>query len=631
MSLADIYEMFWIGINTKQSIEGSSSRLFGAILILILQFGPHDLLSQDPVINKISSGDSLFALGDSSYFSYAYEKAILHYRQALGLYETAKDSVKVSNTLNDIGISYRRLGTFDSALWYYEKALDLDVLMLDSARIIGRYRNMSSLYVDRGNYTRASRLLLDAREIALKTGYTNSLGGVNNALGSLYENQEEYDKAITYYHQAKKVYLRADNQAKYGIALNNLGKSYSEMQRWDSAFYYLREALQVKREHATANSLAYTVHDLGSVFLSRSELDSAEHYLQRAYQMREQLSDRLGLAQTANELGSLYLQQSNLDEAYSYIMQAREYAKDESTQKILLDNTRTLRDYYLAAGDTVKAFQTNNSWTALRDSVLNKAKVKVLEQESAYKLSLKEAARKQEETKAINQRRIAEKRLIILVVVTGATILLIVLVLVVIRQRTSIKKLSENLKLVNRDMYHRKKNDYMRLLNEISASNVVVSDDIRGQLLASAAVDESLYEDESDMVELSQYLEEKLEDVVDAQGFKTHQVNLETKLERVQISGQRASAIFLVINELITNSLKHSFADRGGVVHLSAVYEKGTLSVTYKDDGAPFPAKMKNKGMGQAIISNVLKPLKAKLNREVRDSWNLSTFKIKLS
>ncbi|MDW3194078.1 MAG: tetratricopeptide repeat protein [Cytophagales bacterium] len=598
--------------------------------ILVQLFGFQSIAQHSPQV-KIETGDSLFALGDSSYFDNDYDGAIDKYLLALIEYRLSNDTIKTSNTLNDIGLSFKKLGLFDSALTYYNLALELDLLMLDSARIIARYRNLSNLYVDRGNFTQASEILLEAREIALKTGHRSSLGGVNNALGSLYENQEEFNKAINYYHQAKWEYQWNGNQQGYGIALNNLGKSYIELGISDSAFFYLHQALSVKKEHSKPNSIAYTLHDLGCLFLSLSSLDSAEQYFLQAYDMREKLSDQLGLAQTANELGLLYLKMSDPSEAFFYITQARKYAQAEGTQKLFIENTHTLSKYYLATGDTLLAYNTLDFWANLKDSILSESKFEVLELQSAFELKRKEEERKQQEKKALNQSRIAEQRLLIIGGVTAAALMLVGLVLYVIRQRSKIKALNENLKLVNRDMYHRKKNDYMRLLNEISETNVTISEDIRGQLLASAAVDESLYEEAYDMVDLDDYLDERLEDIADAQGLSAKEVALRTELDRVKISGQRATAILLVLNELMTNSAKHSFADRGGIIHIVISGESGHLRVIYKDDGAPFVSKARSgAGMGQKIIEQVLKTLRTELSREVQGQWNQSSFVIKV-
>lgn len=597
-------------------------KLFGFVLIYcwqILAFA-----------QTITTGDQLFALGDSCYYKGDYSGSIVYYRQALKLYREDQDTAKIAKSLNDMGVSFRRIGEFDSALSYYQQAVHLDIIRKDTLRIVNRYFNLSNVHNDRGNYSQASELMIKALVLAEKKNFTKSKANLNNALGLLYYNQKDFDRALPYYHEAKVVYEQLEDFYRINIVLNNIGSCYADLKQWDSAFFYLRHALRLNRKSEEANMLDVTLHNIGSLHFAMNSYDSAEYYFTQAYEMRKVLSDGYGKAYTANDLGKLFLNMGRPEKAISYLLEAQEYAEAEKNYTILIDNIDALNDYYLMVGDTVSAYQALNRWTILRDTLYNQEKVRVMELQSAFELDRKEEERKRQEEEALSQSRLAEQRLIIIGIVTGAALVLVVLVLFVVRQRARIKRLNENLKLVNRDMYHRKKNDYMRLLNEISETNVTVSEDIRGKLLASAAVDDSLYEEAYDMVELSDYLEDRLEDIGDAQGFYSKQVTLETNMDRIRISGQRATAILLVLNELMTNSIKHSFADRGGIIHITISGQNGRLSVIYKDDGARFSSNVKSAGMGQKIIEQVLKTLRSELSREVQGQWNLSSFEIKV-
>lgn len=576
------------------------------------------------------SGDQLFVLGDSCYYSGNYAKSVFFYKQALEGYRQSRDSSRIAKTLNDIGVSFKKMGEFDSAKSFYERAIVVDRLTGDSLRLVDHSYNLGNLYRSWGKYLLASTIIIESLTIAKRNNNTKAIARLTSILGSIYINQEDYERALLYHQQAKKAYAQVRDTSRLNTALNNIGISLTELEQWDSALYYLHKALKGKLLSSKPVSIAFPLHNLGSLYHANENYDSAEYYLKQAYDIRKSITDNYAIAFTGNDLGQLYLDMGRLSDAISFLQEARAYAESEKNYTILIDNIDAMNDYYLMIGDTAKAYQALNQWAALRDSLHNEEKVKVLELHSAFELNRKEEERKLQEEKALDQSQLAEQRLLIIAGVTGAALILVVLILFVIRQRVRIKRLNENLKLVNRDMYHRKKNDYMRLLDEISATNVTVSEDIRGQLLASAAVDESLYEEESDMVELRSYLEERLEDIGDAQGFNSRQVALETALDHVRISGQRATAILLVLNELMTNSIKHSFADRGGVIDITVSNESGHLKVIYKDDGVPFAPKVKNAGMGQKIIERVLKTLRTELSREVEGQWNLSSFVIKV-
>lgn len=593
--------------------------------ILILSFSSYGFPQSG------EEADHLFALGDSCYYRGEYEESIKFYHLALDIYLDIKDNANVSKALNDIGVSFRKMGEFDSAKIYYDQALSLDLLVKDTLRIVNRYFNLSNLSIDRGNYSQAGKLMIDALSLARKKGYSRSVANLNSSLGILYANQEDFMRALDYHRLAMLEYRVLNDSARYSLVLNNIGNCFSELGEWDSAFYYLRDALEIKRQLKDLNSEAFTLHNLGSLFYSLESFDSAEYYLNKAYLTRKEIVDSYGVAYTGNELGQLYLTIGRPELAITYLLEAKEYAETEKNYSILIENIDALNDYYLMVGDTVRAYEALNRWSILKDSLFNNERVKVMEYQSAIELDRKEEERRLQEEEALNQSKIAEQRLMIIAGVTVAAVILLILILYVIRQRARIKRLNDNLKLINRDMYHRKKNDYMRLLNEISAVNVPISEDIRGQLLASAAVDESLYEEEADQVELSDYLEERLEDIGDAQGFRSKGVSLEFSVSRVWISGQKATAILLVLNELITNSIKHSFAETQGTIHITIDDSNDKLRVLFKDDGTPFPEVSKSHGMGQQIISQVLKTLRTELVRDVQDQWNLSSFEIKVS
>lgn len=575
-------------------------------------------------------GDQLFEQGDSCYYSGNYTKSVFYYKQALERYRQSTDSSRIAKTLNDIGVSFKKMGEFDSAKNFYEQAIVVDRLTGDSVHLVNHSYNLGNLYRSWGKYLQASEIIIESLTIAKRNNNTKAIARLTSILGSIYINQEDYKRALLYHHQAKKAYEQVRDTSRYNTALNNIGISLTELEQWDSALYYLHQALEGKRLNSSPRSVAFPLHNLGSLHHANGTYDSAEYYLKRAYDIRTSLTDKYKIAVTGSELGQLYLDMGRPSDAIVYLLEARNYADAEENYTILIDNIDAMNDYYLMIGDTASAYHALNQWSLLKDSLYTQEKVKVMELQSAFELNRKEEERQQQEEETINQTRLAEQRLTIIAGVTGAALILVVLVLFVIRQRAKIKQLNENLKLVNRDMYHRKKNDYMRLLNEISATNVTISEDIRGQLLASAAVDESLYEEESDMVELRNYLEERLEDIGDAQGFNSREVALETALDQVRISGQRASAILLVLNELMTNSIKHSFVDRGGVIDITVSNESGHLKVVYKDDGVPFVPKIKNAGMGQKIIERVLKTLRTELSREVEGQWNQSSFEIKV-
>lgn len=93
--------------------------------------------------------------------------------------------------------------------------------------------------------------------------------------------------------------------------------------------------------------------------------------------------------------------------------------------------------------------------------------------------------------------------------------------------------------------------------------------------------------------------------------YKNTRIEFELSLENISIPYNKASTIALVINELITNSVKHAFPDgQSGKVNVLCTSQDGDLCIIEGDDGVGFPrnAALRKRGIGSDIIhTTVLK------------------------
>lgn len=93
--------------------------------------------------------------------------------------------------------------------------------------------------------------------------------------------------------------------------------------------------------------------------------------------------------------------------------------------------------------------------------------------------------------------------------------------------------------------------------------------------------------------------------------YKNTRIEFELSLEDISIPYNKASTIALVINELITNSVKHAFpGGQSGKVNVLCTSQDGDLCIIEGDDGVGFPrnAALRKRGIGSDIIhTTVLK------------------------
>ena len=105
-------------------------------------------------------------------------------------------------------------------------------------------------------------------------------------------------------------------------------------------------------------------------------------------------------------------------------------------------------------------------------------------------------------------------------------------------------------------------------------------------------------------------------------------IRIDTSVEPLVLDAKRAAAIGLIVNELITNALKHAFAGRSsGTVWVNAEKIDGNLRLTVTDDGDGLPSGfdwLKSGGLGFKFIDMLSQQLSATVAVENEHGFKFS-------
>jgi|CXWL01.1.fsa_nt_gi PAS domain S-box-containing protein len=131
-------------------------------------------------------------------------------------------------------------------------------------------------------------------------------------------------------------------------------------------------------------------------------------------------------------------------------------------------------------------------------------------------------------------------------------------------------------------------------------------------------LNETLYKTASyTQVKLADYLGQISTHVFRAQNANTGDVRLVLDLEPVDVVTAQAIPCGLIVNELLTNSLKHAFpAGRGGEVRVGLTGRAGEVQIRVSDNGAGLPANFdatRSESLGLQLISDLSKQLRGEL------------------
>jgi two-component system, sensor histidine kinase PdtaS len=174
-----------------------------------------------------------------------------------------------------------------------------------------------------------------------------------------------------------------------------------------------------------------------------------------------------------------------------------------------------------------------------------------------------------------------------------------------------------------KEIDHRTSNNYQTVLALVLAQARGTGDEQARQALqqvadriraiASASATMAFGSEKPEDIRLGPYLQEICEQI--EKGLFRPGIRLDCDLADVTAKSEQASAVSIIVNELVTNALKHAFPDeRDGVVHVRLRRSSGDLELEIEDDGVGIggSARGRGSGLGNRLIATFTKQLRAR-------------------
>ena len=163
------------------------------------------------------------------------------------------------------------------------------------------------------------------------------------------------------------------------------------------------------------------------------------------------------------------------------------------------------------------------------------------------------------------------------------------------RMRVSLQEKEVLLK----EIHHRVKNN-MQVINSLlnlqmaALQNKEACDAIResqGRIYSMALVHEMLYQNENlSTINLEEYLLNLTNALIGSYSISTAKIRVNFDLEPIVVGINKAPTLGLILNELITNSLKYAFpANETGTINIKAGSFGQRIEIVLSDDGIGFP------------------------------------------
>lgn len=187
-----------------------------------------------------------------------------------------------------------------------------------------------------------------------------------------------------------------------------------------------------------------------------------------------------------------------------------------------------------------------------------------------------------------------------------------------------------------REVHHRVKNNMQVISSILNLQSSYVSDEntltllreSQNRIKTMAYIHESLYQNKSfTSVNFSEYVHTLVNNIVQSYTYSSEKIKLQVNVDKVHLSLDSSIPAGLIINELVTNSIKHGFpGNRQGNIVFNLRCKNNLVFLELKDDGVGFAEGVdfhNSHSLGLQLVNTLIEQIEADV--KFKSSRNVGT------
>ena len=571
--------------------------------------------------------------------------ALLYAVTALSIAQKIKNAKLIARSSHTIGVCYDYIGNLDSCLYFLNNAAFLYTSLNNKEHLSNVISDIALAYYVRGNYELSLRNHLAALKLRQETGNKSYVARSLNNIGILYRSKKDYTNAIHYYRQSLAIKQELHDEQGILNTLINISSAYNSEDKFDSTYYYAYRAMQLaKKIHAEKDIYGSQVN-MGAALVGQHRLDEAEAVFYDVEKKALMHNDRDVLITAYEGLGDIFSSRENYAAAENYFLKGLETSKKNQRKERMEVFYRKLSRCNRMLTNYTLAFSYADSAAALRNDLLNEENLRQLNEMAA----VYETAEKEKQINKLNtQNALAaaeavhnkkERNYFIL-----ASVLMLALAVLAWIAYASNKKKKEQLAAQNelvekslqekeillREIHHRVKNNLQIVSSLLNLQSDYIADEhalqavkeSRNRVQSMSLIHQNLYQENNlTGIDIQDYIGKLCDNLFHSYNIQHNKVKLIKELQPMNLDVDVVVPLGLILNELITNSLKYAFNDgRDGAIKIILKEEDNLLKLGVYDNGTGIQQKPKDEyGFGYKMINAFLQKLKGKMNIYAED------------
>jgi two-component sensor histidine kinase len=513
--------------------------------------------------------------------------------------EGLEDAIKTRNTLWEgrfqitLGAVLLRMEKLDSARVVLESAKskvpEIDLPFLNT--------QLGYIFERKGQLGKATDYAIESLRLGKKLGDTKAIALAYSDLSNIFWKQSKQKEGLEYGLESLRLFEeRGINDLDYDFTLYVVGNSYLALKENDKALSYYEHAIAIGERYGFYNNLSDVYISLVDLYAYLNEYEKAEKAAMNALKYAEFLDNSFMMMRSWLSIGNL----QNLQGKYISSIESLEKSIAIATENFgdtfyLSQAYELLGKSYAGAHDYQQAYQAFAKYDHFKNQVFTA--------EADQRTSLLQTefnVAEKENTIQLQRTQIQKQKTRQTLIIICACLLLLYLILLYQTVKTNrkknqlLEKQNEEKEFLLKEIHHRVKNN----LEIVSSLLALQASQIEDPKIAEAMeksqqrvhsmsmIHQKLYQGSSlSTIEMKDYFQNLGTHIISTFGVEDR-VSISCNMQPLELDIDQAIPIGLIVNELLTNSLKYAFPNGAeGRIIISLKEMAGMLLLHVSDNG----------------------------------------------
>jgi len=302
--------------------------------------------------------------------------------KALKLYKKAHQlSLKINyndgvyKSLLYSGIVYSNIGKYDSAKYYYNKTISY---CKHSKILIGEakgYANLANMYQYKGDYSNAIKNYISSIKIFEKTKDSTIISQSYQNLSAVYTEIKNRKLEFFYLKKAEQFMPKA-NRVQLASLYGDIGLGLLRYNNFDESLYYFKKAEAIAFKEKSSELWFYVYRNFGEYYRIKKEYQNAIPYYEKAFELADSAVDIIRKNDLIYIVSGLYLKEGSYSKAMDLANQSLELSRKIGSGELEYKTLKRLSEIHNELNQPQKAYDYLEKSYALKDTIFSQNHLK---------------------------------------------------------------------------------------------------------------------------------------------------------------------------------------------------------------------------------------------------------------